>query len=371
MTTRSEQAREAIESSTDEARIQRQWRGVQERRAGKRVPAVGRAWGIAGGLAVAAALALAVLVSSADDSLATADGSTLAGELIALDAARGVELDDGSRIELSPGSRLAILDNSGSRISLHLSEGSTHFEVEPGGPRRWLIEAGPLTVEVVGTAFTVTRDGAHASVEVQRGAVIVRGDGVPDRVQRLGPGDRVAVGEPVELAEPAPEPTVTPTAPVASAVEEPIVEAPIVEGPAEPESPRARRARRPRRVHTAAEILARADTARRGGDLATAIALLERIDRERADDPSAGLAAFTLGRIELEQRDDPAAASRAFARAQQLGVPSALEDDVAVRLVEAFVRGGDVDGARDAARGYLEAHPTGRHAPEMRRWASP
>lgn len=367
MSTRSEKARETMESPTDEARIQRQWRGIQERRAKKRLSSSVRGLGLAtGGLALAAALALALLGSPSDESLAAADGSTLVGEFAAVGEPRAVDLEDGSHLELAPGSRLSILDNSGSRISLHLAQGRTRFDVEPGGPRRWIIEAGPLTVEVVGTAFTVTREGAQASVEVHRGAVIVRGQGVPDRVQRLGPGDRVAVGEPV--AEPS-SPAISVAGIPVAALPTPasVVVAPVLE-PAEIEAP-APRTRRPRL--TAAEILASADTARRGGDLATAIRLLRRIDRERADDPSAGLAAFTLGRIELEQRDDPAAAARAFARAQQLGVPSALEDDVAVRLVEARVRGGDSQGAGRAARAYLEAHPTGRHAHEMQQWVDP
>lgn len=46
--------------------------------------------------------------------------------------------------------------------------------VQPGGPRRWQVEGGLATIEVVGTA-------GRLRVSVQRGAIVVRGEGVPDR----------------------------------------------------------------------------------------------------------------------------------------------------------------------------------------------
>src|SRR6185369_15078012 len=64
------------------------------------------------------------------------------------------ELSDGSRIDLRPGSHLAVLENSGRVFATLLGQGHADFEVRPGGPRRWIIECGAFTVEVVGTAFS-------------------------------------------------------------------------------------------------------------------------------------------------------------------------------------------------------------------------
>ena len=57
--------------------------------------------------------------------------------------------------------------------------GGVRFEVEPDGPRRWTIETGLATVEVVGTVFEVERAPGAVDVRVERGVVVVRGERVP------------------------------------------------------------------------------------------------------------------------------------------------------------------------------------------------
>ena len=61
------------------------------------------------------------------------------------------------------------------------------------GPRRWQIECGLATVEVVGTHFDVERSPGRLRVAVARGQVLVRGERVPDRVRRLAAGEALEV----------------------------------------------------------------------------------------------------------------------------------------------------------------------------------
>src|SRR5262249_39295055 len=66
-----------------------------------------------------------------------------------------VALDDGSWLELAPRARLRSVPSTPSRVELVLDEGSATFDVKPGGPRAWIIDAGNGTfVRVVGTRFT-------------------------------------------------------------------------------------------------------------------------------------------------------------------------------------------------------------------------
>src|SRR5206468_1411078 len=62
-----------------------------------------------------------------------------------------VPLSDGSQIQLYPGASLVPLEASGTIFSAALQRGSAAFSVRPGGPRRWIIECGLATVEVIGT----------------------------------------------------------------------------------------------------------------------------------------------------------------------------------------------------------------------------
>ena len=102
-------------------------------------------------------------------------------------------MSDGSRVELAAGARFTPLESTGTSFVAILERGSAHFEVRPGGPRRWQIECGLATVEVVGTGFDCARAPGRLSVSVQHGAVLVRGERVPDRARRLAAGETLEV----------------------------------------------------------------------------------------------------------------------------------------------------------------------------------
>src|SRR5262249_12554261 len=120
--------------------------------------------------------------------LALADGRPLVAVAAPNDAPQSVALSDGSVIRLSPGARVEPLENAPAAVSLMLTVGEADFDVHEHGPRRWTIECGLASVEVVGTRFTITRVPGELSIRVSRGIVLVRGERVPDRVRRLQAG---------------------------------------------------------------------------------------------------------------------------------------------------------------------------------------
>ena len=337
-----------------------------------------------GGLVLAAA-AIVVLVVNVVNLAVRRDAGPLrfvdGRALAAVDApAAGARLalSDGSTIELADGARFAPLESSGTTFLGVLQRGSASFDVRPGGPRRWQIECGLATVEVVGTRFSCERAPGRLRVSVQRGAIVVRGERVADRARRLAAGESLDVFD-----APAPPSDATASAAHASEATPPAVVPAVADEPAG--APRAswrelaRRGRpgeafaalgaqgvrRETRRLGVGDLLALADVARLSGHPAEAVAPLERILADFALDPQAPLAAFALGRLELDALARPRAAAVAFGRALALGVPRSLREDVRARLVEAHARAGDEAAAGAAAEAYLREFPTGRHRAEM------
>lgn len=325
-----------------------------------------------------------------------------------------IKLADASEIRLDKGASVEPLLSSGSRFELLLRHGSAEFSVTPRGPRRWVIEAGFATVEVVGTVFRVERKADRVNVSVSRGTVLVRGEGVPDRVQRLTAGHSISVGRSAATAAvPAGEPIVTPTerseaatvevgaitfgAAAPEATAEMVVTEHEVAAAAEQALPR--RAppgrqeapwhkhltrgefdtayttlgqtgllREVQRTEDPQRLLELADVARLSGHPVESVKPLDRLLSLHPESPHAGIAAFTLGRVYLDQLKQPAQAAKAFEQAITLHPPHALLADCHVRLVEAYARAGDLDSAERAASRYRTLFPAGRQLTDLSRW---
>jgi transmembrane sensor len=303
-------------------------------------------------------------------------------------------LSDGSRIQLLPGARLEPLEASSATFSAMLVHGSANFNVRPGGPRRWVVECGLATVEVIGTEFTCQRGQGRLRVSVKRGIVLMRGERVPDRVRRLTAGEWLDVLDviPRPAASAVEPPAVTPAP--AQGGSSPIRYSPSASDRPGTQRPLGRRAdavswrdlagrgqhqeaftalggeglRREAKRVGVRDLLALADVARLSGHPADAVAPLERILAEFAEDPQAPLAAFALGRLEMDSLGRPARAVSALHQALALGIPRSLREDVKARLVEAYVRQGDRPAARSAADAYFQEFPDGRHRHAIGRW---
>jgi transmembrane sensor len=185
------------EKSVDHETIHRLWLGIVARRTERRK--VRARWDLA--LAFSAGLSAAVLLLILTGTLPwqrapsvvepTQGALLLRGNVdwSTVDVPRAMpetlEFSDGSRILLDPTARVAPLENTARSMALLLKTGRAVFDVHPGGPRRWSIEAGLATIEVIGTRFAISRTADALTVEVEHGTVLVRGERVVDRVQRL------------------------------------------------------------------------------------------------------------------------------------------------------------------------------------------
>jgi transmembrane sensor len=400
------------DAPVDELTVQRMWRAVGKRRAqgmGGKTSLRRR-----GALALAACIAFACFVRFAGHrdagSLRQVDGAelgSLEGGVLDSESSmhrnavvppRSVALDDGSSLLLFANARVKTLENTSSSLVTLLETGRVTFDVQPGGPRRWTIECGLATVEVVGTRFTVERSPHHGHVEVERGIVLVRGELVKNRIQRLTAGEALDIDDLSTGASTTPRaassPSITPAVPSVSAAPS-IVAAPPSSAASNASSTAADEAHvqwrelarkgafkeaygaiahddgvaQEAKRASVDDLLLLADVARLSGHSSEAVAPLTRVLDEHGGDPRAPIAAFTLGRVELDALGQAAAAAQTFARAISMGLPQGLREDAYARIVEARARSGDRAGARSAAADYEARYPSGRRLVEVRGWA--
>ncbi len=350
----------SLEQGVPEDAVQRMWAGIEQQRA--RGPWLRAPLRVAYAGALALALVALVLWFRQPHGGAVVAGLTLIdGRLpgaLGAPTASVAELSDGSRIDLRPGSSLDVVENSAQAFVAVLRRGEGEFEVRPGGPRRWTVEAGLASVEVVGTHFEVSREPGRVTVRVQRGVVLVRGERVRDRVQSLRAGDSLVVEEPA----PGGGESASPAAPAGA------TEAPRTAEPA-PSAAATTSAKAPPALD---DLLLEADRLRRSGDLQGALALLRRTLVERRGDPRNSYTAFTLGKLLLDHAGQPAEAAQAFAQCLSLAPPSALAEEALARLVESEARAGHAEQAQHRAEEYRKRFPSGRRSREVERWvASP
>ena len=395
-----------LRPALDEAGVAHAWRRIGDTRAARR-SLRRRVMVAGGGLAIAAAVALAVSLPPRFAGPSVGRGAlriamSADAPLEALPAGGAIALDDGSVLEVAQATELEVLANDGARFVTLLRRGRCRFDVRPGGPRRWSIETDLATVEVVGTAFTVDRGEGGLYVTVEHGIVLVRGERVPGRVQRLLAGERLDIPAPTQSAnalDPQAAAVSTPSSaqtgsrgaaqnnpavvlepgtvasgwePPAGAVSAGVRPASLASGAASPASQRvdgssAVLAARGRAdfINVAAR-LADSDRARVAGRPEDAATILEQAIRDGGDDPQVTIAAFSLGRLQLEVLGRPGEAAESFARVVERGSPRALVEDAQARRVEALVRSGRRLEARRAAMIYEARWPNGRRLEQVR-----
>jgi transmembrane sensor len=238
-----------------------------------------------------------------------------------------------------------------------LRAGGARFSVPHDPDHPFVVAAGDVTIEDLGTTFTVrylTAD--RLKVAVEDGRVRVRAGGTDTEVP-AGATLEVPVSPAVEGPRGEPQPGA-----VAASAWRPLAERGQYE-----EARRALRKAGPSAVRDdTADLLLAADAARLSGHPAEAVPYLERVLRGHARDPRAGLAAFTLGRVLLDELGRPSEAVDAFALARSSGGP--LAEDALAREVEALSRAGDVSRSRELALLYRRLYPNGRRAKAVSRF---
>jgi transmembrane sensor len=305
------------------------------------------------------------------------------------DTARTLKLAEGSKVMVADNSGIALQSADAKEVLLVLDHGRALFDVEKNPGRRFIVKADGVEVRVIGTRFTVQREGTKVSVNVERGIVEVR-DG--ETVQRLEKGASwtrtpVVVGavedEPVE-EEVAEEEVVEPNTPTRStpvkkkrpvrtggkkklvaakeADEPPAITAPVAEEdeplakPPESPLPNQMKPVEP----TAAEMFAAAMRARSDGKPKEAIVGFQQVCERWPSSAYAPMSAFEWGRLALDTQGDPRQAARAFERTLELATSASLIEDALARLTEAYARF-DVGSCRRVQAEYLKRFPDGPH----------
>lgn len=350
--------KDGLRDPADEAAVSRMWQAIDarfpQRRSRRSLSVI-----VAPLVAAAAGVAVVAFLRHDPGPLRMVDGSAI----VAVDAPPAgtrLALSDGSTIELTAGARLEPIESSASSFVAVLERGDARFEVTPGGPRRWQIECGLATVEVVGTKFSCARSPHGLHVGVERGVVLVRGERIVNHVRRLTAGESMDIVDEAPAGPGAEKTTAHEAAGEAAPATPAVAEGPVpaggaggtraTSGPTWRELARsghhreafatlgAQGIRREVKRLGIADLFALADVARLSGHPAEAVAPLQRIVDGFAADRQSPLAAFALGRLQLDDLNQPRAAAASFSRALELGAPQSLRDAVRARLAEAQAR---------------------------------
>jgi hypothetical protein len=177
-----------------------------------------RTWIYAGGVVAAAAVAavivsLTVRRSGQDAPPEAASGARSPSRIATADAPSAVSVGDVS-LEIAPQSAVLVDEDRDRGVLFVLERGEATFRVAPVGDRPpVVVQAGDVRIEVIGTAFAVSRQGDSARVLVYEGVVSLVHGG---KRQRLPAGS-------VWPEAPAPEPAIDEAAPPA---DQPVPEPP-------------------------------------------------------------------------------------------------------------------------------------------------
>lgn len=360
--------REHLEREVSAGTIDAHWAAAAERLEAARRPAP--RWRAP---ALAAAAALLVVAGVAALTLRKAQPELVAGQALQAEGATVAQLPDGSKVELSLGAGVQLASSAAELIEIQLSRGTATFDVVKRPTRRFVVRVDDVSVVVVGTRFTVKRDGADAvEVTVERGLVDVSAQGM---VKRLGAGeqwrghavDTKAPGE--EAAEPIIE---GPGDPRASEVVE--VELPD-EGvnEAKPQRPHRRhKVRVPKRTGAPApagggghaeasqaeasqadQLFARTLAARSTRRWSLAADYAAEFLAAYPDDSRAGLMAFELGRMLADHLGRPGAAAAAYAKARKLDPQGDFIEELLVRHAQAAWAANDASQCEKLRDEYL------------------
>jgi transmembrane sensor len=290
---------------------------------------------------------------------------------------RSLRLADGSMIDLATSdSSIRTLEATPRSVGIEVVNGAAHFDVAHDPARLFRVIAAGVTVEVIGTAFTVERRATGARVAVDRGRVRVRWN---DKIRTLSAGEAGVFGEEQGVGESAADELIDDDAQDAGGTALPSSSGVARRSPGEwrslahdgdfSKAYEALRGEGPGAVRDEPnELLLQADVARLSGHPDQAIAPLKRLLSRHGSDAQAPLAAFTMGRVLLDELKKPREAAGAFAKVYHLAPGGPLAQDALAREVEAWSRAGESTIARERAQRYVQSYPQGRKLNAVRHY---
>jgi TolA-binding protein len=314
------------------------------------------------------------------------------GGVVEASASSGAKLEfsDGTEVALSPDAHTQVraVDRHGARVSL--TAGTAHADVAHLDGARWFFDAGPFSIHVTGTAFTVAWSPAdeRLDVDMERGTVEIDGP-LSDRAIPLRSGQHLTVRmrERETVVRDREDP---PASPPPSAVDETQPASPIVDAPA----PALATSARPRNVQvdrhwasalargevgsilsdaertgigaclanaSASDLAALADAARYGRHDDVARRALTSLRKRFPRSAVAHDSAFLLGRLE-EAGGDAAKASEWYSLYSTESPTGTYASEALGRNMNIVETLGGPDQARAMARDYLRRFPGGTYA---------
>jgi len=286
-------------------------------------------------------------------------------------AVPSLALADGSRaIVESKDIVLKATESTPDRVVMKLEQGRARFEVVPNPSRIFEVDAGPVSVRVLGTVFVVERTvlGAHVSVTKGRVRVSWAGDSAELGAGEFGDFPQARkLGEQNDTPNDGPSDSLHKARPQASSV--------AIVGPNWRDLARDGDYesayglwRTEGSSDNAGDLMLGADVARLSHHAGEAVSPLRRLIQSHRGDPRAPLAAFTLGRVLLDDLGRPSEAAAAFREARQMAPAGAMAQDALAREVESWSRAGDSGRARSAAELYLRSYPDGRRTNAVKKF---
>jgi transmembrane sensor len=292
-----------------------------------------------------------------------------------------ITFSDGSKLTaLDPQTRVSVLEAVPERIVAGVDRGSVRFEVSHHPERVFRAQAGNVSVEALGTIFTVERLDPGVWVSVTRGRVRVEW---PNGTRELSVGE--AEFFPPRVSDGAVAAQNTPTEVQGSTLDEiatPEEARPVGSGEG-PRMPRWKALARQKKhgeaydafgsltanqLRNPEDLLLASDAARLSGHASQAVPFLERVLMQFRRDARAPVAAFNLATILMNSLNNPAKAAERFAEYRQLAPNGSLGEDALAREVQAWSLAGQPDRARERAQEYLRLYPRGQRSTLVRKF---
>jgi len=299
--------------------------------------------------------------------------------------AQTLSFSDGTQIRMAPESRGRVVETTRHGARVALEDGQAHVQVNHRPGARWVFEAGPFLIHVVGTSFSFAWSGRDARFEGQMEAGVVSVTGpVSGGEIVLKAGQKLAI-DLRELGDhaPPPEADLAPAAAPSSAA--PVRTLP----PAAPRSGRSGASWAPERWASHLEaghsevilaevrrvglslalerttgeqlaVLASAARYQRDDELARRALLAQR--RRFPRSPRGLEASFLLGRLDDESRGDITGALGWYDRYLSEAPTGAYVSEALGRKMVALQHSGRHGEAAEIAADYLRRFPTGAYA---------
>jgi hypothetical protein len=297
-------------------------------------------------------------------------------------AAKPLEFSDGSKVVFAPSSQAKLSLLGPKRAALRLNQGRFTASIVHRPGMTWGVDAGPYTVEVVGTKFSVDwQGGSDLRVEVTEGTVRVMG-GDLDRAQVLRAGQKLertarsATQETETKATPAEQrpgdratsPTTERATPTPTGARDPSLAALASAGKYRQALELAEKQGFDRVINELGEndLLALANSARYAGSPARARQALLKLRDRFPGRPAADLSALYLARIAEQSERRPQEAVRWLRTFLSESPTGDLAQSARGSLLSILSAQGDTAGARAVAEDYLRYHPEGPLAEQAR-----